>query len=56
MWRTVKTSTLLAVFLEVRPIVMCATFWLAEHRLDGLMYLDHEIEPGLRLFVVSNLL
>ena len=34
----------------------CATFWLAERRLGGLMYLDHAIEPGLRLFVVSSLL
>ena len=34
----------------------CATFWLAECRLGGLMYLDHVIELGLRLFVASSLL
>ena len=48
--------TLLAAFLEVRPIMTCATFWLAGQRLGDLMYLDHVIEPGSRLFVVSSLL
>ena len=48
--------TLLAAFLKVRPIIICATFWLAGQRLGSLRYLDHVIELGSRLFVVSSLL